>query len=295
MSSDLVIHAKPKDLGGFSVARSLPSMQKRAIGPFVFLDHMGPMKVDSEHLLSVRPHPHIGLATVTYLFSGRGHHRDSLGSDQIISSGDINLMVAGQGIVHSERTPAEDLDPTKNVTLHGVQIWVALPIQDEKCEPSFFHYPKAQLPLIKISDNLSLNLLIGQYQNTQSPVKSFSPTFFAELLLKQNQKSTTLSFEYEEIGLFVIEGEVTINNQALAVNDLISVADSKNIQLSWSADARLVVVGGTPFKEPRYMWWNFVASDKNDIREAAKLWQSQHMGQVAGESDFIPLPTDPLP
>jgi len=294
LEQDILISGKKKDLGGFTVSRTLPNIKRRHVGPFVFLDHMGPLQVDQEHLMSVRPHPHIGLSTVTYLFSGRGLHRDSLGSKQIISPGDLNWMTAGKGIVHSERTPSEDITANPKKTMHGIQIWVALPTDQEECEPNFIHYPKENLPKFTLSEDLSGKLLIGRHGNTVSPVKTYSPTFFADITV-ENPVYKTISISEEEIGVFLLEGEATINEQTLSPDDLFLIAKPNEIKIKASQNTRLIFIGGKEFPEPRYIWWNFVSSRRERIREAAEQWQNQALGTVADETDFIPLPSDPLP
>ena len=276
------------------VSRTLPNIKRRHVGPFVFLDHMGPLQVDHEHLMSVRPHPHIGLSTVTYLFSGRGYHRDSLGSKQIISPGDLNWMTAGRGIVHSERTPVEDLSAHPKPTLHGIQIWVALPTDQEECEPNFTHYEKETLPKFTLAENLTGKLLIGKHGQTVSPVKTYSPTFFADITV-ENPVNNMISIAEEEMGVFLLEGEARINDQELTPDDLLLVAKPEQIKIKASKGTRLIFIGGSTFPEPRYIWWNFVSSRRERIREAAGQWEKQLFGTVSDENDFIPLPTDPLP
>jgi hypothetical protein len=292
LEQDILISGKKKDLGGFIVSRTLPNIKRRHIGPFVFLDHMGPIQLDHEHLMSVRPHPHIGLSTVTYLFSGRGLHRDSLGSKQIIAPGDLNWMTAGRGIVHSERTPIEDLEAKK--IMHGIQIWVALPVEHEECEPNFAHYPKETLPKFQLAENFSGKLLIGSHQGVTSPVKCYSQTFFADIHVEKDVDSV-VSIAEEELGVFLLSGKATINNQELSTDDLLLVANPKEIKIQATKETRLIFVGGKPFAEPRYIWWNFVSSRRERIREAADQWKKQLLGQVAEETDYIPLPEDPMP
>lgn len=294
MDTDLIISGRKRDLGGFSVVRSIPSAVRRHVGPFVFLDHMGPMRIDDTHALDVRPHPHIGLATVTYLFEGRGHHRDSLGSSQVIKPGDLNWMTAGRGIVHSERTPKEDRNPADRNRIHGVQIWVGLPVEHEETAPSFVNYQKEVIPSIQISPMLSGKLLVGSSHGVTSPVKSLSPAIFLDLI---SEKSGTeiISFNEKEIGIFLITGSCEINNQSIDPDDLIVVSDPKNILINFSAGARIIIIGGEPFPEPRYIWWNFISSSKERIRKAAEEWSNQKMGKVAEEDDFIPLPDLPFP
>lgn len=294
MNQDLIIPGRKKDLGGFAVHRTIPAAGKRQVGPFVFLDHMGPMNVDTKHLLDVRPHPHIGLATVTYLFSGRGHHRDTLGSSQVILPGDINLMTAGRGIAHSERTPQEDRVDDSGVVFHGVQLWVALPVADEECDPSFAHFSEQQLPSIFLTESSKGKLLIGCHGGINSPVMMRSETLFMDIQASATGEGK-VHFEAEEVGLFLVKGECTINGQILKPEDLIVLSDSKNVTIKHSADARIVVIGGEKYPEPRYIWWNFVSSRKERIREAARAWERQEFGKVPSEVDFIPLPKDPLP
>lgn len=294
MSTDLIIHGSRKDLGGFSVYRSLPTAQKRSVGPFVFFDHMGPMVIDETHMLDVRPHPHIGLATVTFLYEGKGYHRDSLGSDQIIKPGDVNLMIAGRGIVHSERTPEEEKKFFHQKSIHGLQIWVALPQSFEDCAPEFHHYSRESIPQLVLSEAVSGNLLIGTFLKAASPVKTLSRTLFMTLLFKA-QSQHRFSFEEEEIGVFIVSGSATVNGSLAQAQDLVVVSDVQNVEIQVSEDTCVAVIGGSVLPEPRHIWWNFVSSDKEKIRVAAEKWKNQEMGQVRGETDFIPLPDYRLP
>lgn len=293
LASDLLISGRSRDIGGFSVARTLPSPKRRQVGPFVFLDHMGPAQIDEQHALDVRPHPHIGLSTVTYLFSGQGIHRDSLGSVQMITPGDLNWMTAGKGIVHSERSPQEDRKADNREPMHGVQIWVALPKEYEQCEPNFMHYGKEVLPPFEPAPGLQGRLLIGSIGATASPVRCYSRTFFADLHATV-KVDATLEFPEQELAFFVIAGSASINGQAAHPNDLVIVAKPQSVVFHCDVGTRIVVLGGDPLPEPRYIWWNFVASDKALIKAAAQRWTSQEMGRVPGETEFIPLPSDPI-
>lgn len=294
MDKEILIRGRLKDLGGFSVMRILPHAKKRTVGPFVFLDHLGPMMIDSSHYLNVRPHPHIGLATVTYLFEGRIRHRDSLGSDQVIYPGDLNWMTAGKGIVHSEQTLDEDRNLQSGQAIHGIQIWVALPLEYEECKPDFTHYSKDNLPELELSQGLSGHLLIGSHLNIHSPVVTYSPTLLLDLKATKNAEDQ-LSFMTQELGIFLISGECTINGQALNVNDLIVVSDPATVRLNYTKQTRLIIIGGSPLPEPRFVWWNFVSSSKDRIRKAATDWQNHAIGHVFGELDEIPLPNLPFP
>lgn len=294
MDQDLILHGKRKDLGGFTVVRSIPQVAKRFVGPFVFFDHMGPAAVDKYHLLDVRPHPHIGLSTVTYLFEGKNHHRDSLGTDQIIGPGDINWMTAGSGIVHSERTPCSEVETTEEKNFHGIQVWVALPKSDEDCAPSFSHYAKETLPEFTVGDLFQAKLLVGKYENYISPVKTYSPTLFMDLLAIIDG-SGVLHFKDEEVGFYLASGSATVNGNLLNPTDLIIVKDPTQIKVEASKGAKVIIFGGSVFPEPRFIWWNFVSTDKEKISKAALAWENQTMGKVPMETDYIPLPKDPLP
>jgi redox-sensitive bicupin YhaK (pirin superfamily) len=293
-SNEFVIAGKKKDLGGFSVSRLLPTVQKRSIGPFIFLDQMGPMPVTKKHKLDVRPHPHIGLATVTYLFSGVGLHRDSLGSKQLIQPGDINWMTAGRGIVHSERTPPEVFENQEHQIIHGIQIWVGLPKSKEEIEPSFFHYPKNDLPDFFLEEKLNCKVLLGAFLDHQSPVKSFSKMLFVDFSAA-TAASHSIRFNEQEMAIMCIDGELEVNSQSVPPDSMIVLDPEQTTNLKFRENARFIAFGGDPFPEPRYMWWNFVSSEKQRIRDAAENWKNQKMGKVDEESEFIPLPTESLP
>lgn len=293
-STEIVIAGKKKDLGGFSVSRLLPTIQKRSVGPFIFLDHMGPILISQKHKLDVRPHPHIGLSTVTYLFSGSGFHRDSIGSQQIITPGDINWMTAGRGIVHSERTPKEILVSGETSTLHGIQFWVGLPKDLEETDPSFTHYPTKDLPEFTIQGLLECKLLMGEFLNYTSPVKASSRIFFADFKCLTDA-TASLRFAEKEMAIMCINGQLEVNEQTVPPDSLIVLDTSDLTVLKFTNDTRFIAIGGTPFPEPRYMWWNFVSSRKERIRQAAEDWKNQSMGKVPTETEFIPLPNDPLP
>ena len=292
--TDYIIKSRERDLGGFVIHRSLPAAKKRQVGPFVFLDHIGPVGIDDRHAMDVRPHPHIGLATVTYFFKGRGYHRDSLGSEQLIEPGSINLMTAGRGIVHSERTPQEDRRKMSGLTMHGVQIWVGLPKDQEECEPEFKHYPKAVLPEIQFEQGLKAKLMIGTYENHSSPVVTKSRMLFMDIF-SEIKREKVFSFQEKELALFLVSGHAIVNDQNLVVDDLIVISDPKNIKIQLFTDTRFIVVGGDPFPEERYLYWNFVSSSKERLRKAAEDWKNQRFPKVPGETEFVPLPDGPLP
>ena len=293
-SAEIVIAGNKKDLGGFSVSRLLPTIQKRSVGPFIFLDHMGPMLLSQKNKLDVRPHPHIGLSTVTYLFSGAGLHRDSIGSEQIIQPGDINWMTAGRGIVHSERTPQELLASPTETYIHGMQFWVGLPTDLEETDPSFNHYPKKDLPEFTIQGNLQCKLLMGDFLNYSSPVKASSRIFFADFEALTDA-TESIRFAEKEMAIMCIEGQLTVNDQIVNADSMIVLDTAGVTYLKFKKGTRFIAIGGEPFPEPRYIWWNFASSRKERIRAAAEDWKNQSMGKVPTETDFIPLPNDPLP
>ncbi len=281
----LTLKAHPKDLGGgFTVRRFLPAAARQAVGPFLFFDHFGPVDAgpDDEH--DVRPHPHIGLATVTYLFEGAMQHRDSLGCVQRIEPGAINWMTAGRGIVHSERTP-DDLRG-KHRRSHGLQLWVALPAADEEMAPAFEHTPAAALPEIEVG-GARLRVLVGSAFGATSPVAVRSPTLYLDIVLAAGD-AFPLPLA-EERAVYVVEGAAQLDGQALPPGQLVVLDAGSEPMLSAEADARVVLIGGAPLGH-RHMWWNFVSSRKARIVQAADDWAAGRFAPVPGETEFIPLP-----
>ena len=285
-----LLAAQTKDLGGgFVVRRLLPAAARRAVGPFVFFDHFGPIDAQPEDNHDVRPHPHIGLATVTYLFEGVMQHRDSTGFVQRIESGAVNLMVAGRGVVHSERTPS-DLRNTVRRS-HGLQLWLALPEADEDIAPSFSHTPETAIPRWAMG-GASARVLIGSAWGVSSPVPTRSPTLYLDLQLARGAQLTLPPQWAEERALYVVDGACAIDGQKVAPQTMAVLAAGEAVQLSANENMRCVLIGGAPLG-PRFMWWNFVSSRKERIAQAADQWAAQpneKFPQVEGESEFIPLP-----
>jgi len=287
MSVLLQLTGHDKDLGdGFMVRRLLPAAQRQAIGPFLFFDHFGPVTIAPGQNHDVRPHPHIGLATVTYLFEGAIMHRDSLGFEQRIEPGAVNWMTSGRGIVHSERAP-DNLRNTAYVN-HGLQLWAALPRASEEFEPAFFHTPSSDIPVVTVGD-AEVRVLVGQAFGRASPVKTFSRTIYLDVLLAGAGRLELPPLE-EELAIYVVEGEVSVDGHALAAGTLTLVEPGLTSVLTSQASARLVVIGGEPLDAHRYLWWNFVSSRKERLVQASNDWLAQAMGQVPGETEFIPLP-----
>ncbi|MEO7128087.1 MAG: pirin family protein [Rhodoferax sp.] len=287
MSAQLVLAGHLHDLGGgFMVRRLLPAVQRQSIGPFLFFDYFGPVLEQPDANHDVRPHPHIGLSTVTYLFEGAVLHRDSLGSVQKIEPGAINWMTSGSGIVHSERRPPE-LHGQAYMS-HGIQLWAALPREHEEVAPSFVHTPAAAMPTLKVG-KAEVRVLVGEAFGAVSPVATYSRTIYLDVSLPANGH-LTLPALAPELAVFAVEGELQVDGASLAAHTLAVLAPGVPVQLATPTGARLMVLGGDALPERRFMWWNFVSSRKERIAQAAQDWQDQTMGQVPGETELIPLP-----
>ncbi len=283
---DLVIVPRTADLGDFTVRRALPSSRRRMVGPFTFLDHMGPTEFKAGHGVDVRPHPHIGLATVTYLFKGEIVHKDSLGSDVPIRPGDVNWMTAGRGITHSERTAPDHRQGGE--PLHGLQCWVALPARDEETDPLFAHYGQQDLPLVT-GEGKSARIVAGKMFGVSSPVKTLHDTFFADLSLEAGT-SVPLDADYEERAIYVVSGEIEIAGEHFGEGKLLVFKPGDRITVRALQPARFAMLGGAPMDGPRYIWWNFVSSRKERIEDAKADWRAGRFAGVPGDSEFIPLP-----
>lgn len=283
---EIVIEPKPKDIGDeFFVRRALPEIKKKSVGPFVFWDHMGPFTLGPGKALKVRAHPHIGLATITYLFLGEIMHRDSLGNEQAIRPGEVNWMTAGQGISHSERSAYKN----KTETLEGIQLWVALPKEHEDIEPNFSHFKEKDLPLIQVNQH-SLRLIAGQALNQKSAVPVYSDLFYfkgdglADSKFEFNLKSD------QEAALYVLQGEIEIEGQIFKRFDLVVFKQGSKIVFHSKSNCEYMFFGGQVLPEKRHMWWNFVSTSKDKIETAKKNWLENKFGKVINEDEYIPLP-----
>ena len=280
-----------RDLGdGFEVRRALPSAQRRMIGPFVFLDEMGPVALPAGRGLDVRPHPHIGLATLTYLFEGEILHQDSLGVRQPIRPGDVNWMIAGRGIVHSERTP-QALRAAGH-TVWGLQSWLALPQHEEERSPSFRHHPAAELPQSS-RPGVQIRLAAGTLFGLRSPVQTLSPTFYADAVLQPGAR-LTLAPEHEERGAYIVTGRVSVDGRSIERGTLLAFRQGMEVVLAAEAAARVILLGGQALG-PRLLWWNFVSSSRERIELAKADWKAGRFGAVPGDAEFIPLPEERQP
>lgn len=280
-----ILEPTEKDLGGFSVRRLLPSSKIKSVGPFVFFDHLGPAWFSPGNGIDVRPHPHIGLATVTYLFDGEILHRDSLGSIQAIRPREINLMTAGKGIVHSERTPPAVR--SRGHTLHALQLWIALPSTDEQTDPQFQHYEATAIPVITVNKS-SIRVMMGEAYGIKSPVRTFSQTLYAEVNLKAGE-TISLPEDNEELATYLVSGNIEFKEIALPLHSMVTFKDSKGVALNAKEDSTIIIIGGTPIGK-RTVWWNLVSSRKDLIEKAKLDWQEHRFPKVPGESEFIPLP-----
>jgi len=279
------LEPKDKDLGGFSVRRLLPSREQRSVGPFIFFDHLGPALFAPGTGIDVRPHPHIGLATVTYVFAGEVLHRDSLGKVQHIRPNEINWMTAGKGIAHSERTPPDIRK--QGHTLHALQLWLALPEEDEQTEPDFSHYDSEDLPLIEESSR-SIRVMIGEAYGVKSAVKTFSSTLYVEAQLKAGQR-IVVPEHIEERAVYVVTGEVSAQEGQIPQHTMAVLDETPGIELVAKEDTTLVIIGGAPLGK-RIMWWNLVSTREDLMEKARQDWQEGRFPKVPGETEYIPLP-----
>ena len=282
----LILNPHARDLGGFTVQRLLPAFPTKMIGPFIFFDHFGPIAFAPGEGADVRPHPHIGLATVTYLFEGEMIHRDSLGSVQTIEPGAVNWMTAGCGIVHSERTPPETR--VRAHRMHGVQTWVALPKDREMAEPSFSHQPKATLPEI-VRPGVTMRLLAGTAFGERAPTPIFSPMFYVAVEMEPGA-TIELPPEHEQRGVYAVDREVLVAGEALPAQHCAVLAEDATVRLEATTGARVMLFGGAGMDGDRKIWWNFVASSRALIDAASERWREQSFPPIPGETEFIPLP-----
>jgi redox-sensitive bicupin YhaK (pirin superfamily) len=284
---ELIIAPRRRDLGGFEMRRVLPAAARMMVGPFIFFDVMGPVTFDPGRGIDVRPHPHIGLATVTYLFAGEIVHRDSLGNVQAIVPGDVNWMTAGRGIAHSERT-----DPAKRQVgrrLSGVQSWVALPRRDEETAPAFVHHPAAALPIVD-GEGKTLRLIAGALFGARAPTETFSEMFYADAALEPGAR-LALAPEHEERAVFIAEGSVEIGGQSHGAGDFLVLRPGGEVVLRADGSAaRLLLLGGATMDGPRHIWWNFVSISKDRIAAAKADWKAGRFAAVIGETELTPLP-----
>lgn len=290
---ETLIIPRARDLGGFEVRRALPSPKRQMVGPFIFFDQAGPAEFLTGTGIDVRPHPHIGLGTVTYLYQGDFHHRDSIGSDQIIRPGALNWMVAGKGVSHSERTSSQARQGPSS--LFGIQTWIALPESHEDMEPSFEHHPKEALPEIR-DQGVDAKLILGRAYGAQAPAQLYSDTFYLDVTLLPGARFP-LPTDHEDRGLYITQGSVRIAGQEFEAGQMMVFRPGDNITVAaGERGARLMALGGETLNGPRYIWWNFVASSREKIEIAKQDWQKADWGKgrfdlpIDDKDEFIPLP-----
>lgn len=290
-NTELIIEERAADIGNFMVGRLLPFRQKRSVGPFTFIDHMGPATMTKDQNLDVGPHPHIGLSTLTYLFEGSIQHKDSLGSDIEIKPGAVNWMTAGKGVVHSERTP--DYLRNTEKSLHGLQIWVALPKHLEQSEPTFFHIKEEDIPQWK-EQGAEFKLIAGKAFDKTSPVPVHSELYFIEIKSTDKQQITIGEDLYGESALYILEGSINADGYDYEPKQILVAKDSTLCSFEMEPNTTVYIFGGIPFEEERYIHWNFVNSDKDVIEKAKKDWKEQNLEAfpkvVGDEDDYVPLP-----
>lgn len=284
---NLIIEERPADIGNFLVGRLLPFRNKRMVGPFIFIDHMGPAHLSDHHNIDIGPHPHIGLSTLTYLFEGAIMHRDSMGYAVEITPGQVNWMTAGKGVVHSERTP-EHLRNTDKY-LHGLQIWVALPKALEQMQPEFFHIESQDIPAWE-TEGVSYKLIAGEFNNRRSPVPVYSRLFMLEI--KTSQASTIDIGEYlfGESALYILDGSIQSEDTTFGPKHILVSKNSTLCLFEMAANTTVYIFGGEPFPEERFIYWNFVSSDKEQIELAKQNWENGAFPEIEGESTPVPLP-----
>jgi len=285
---DLVLVPRAKDIGDFDVRRALPARERQMVGPFIFFDQMGPVVFADGAAMDVRPHPHIGISTITWLFEGEIQHQDSLGFDLTIRPGEVNWMTAGSGIVHSERSPQSQRNV--NAALAGIQTWVALPENKQEIDPAFYHYSADQIPQFD-DQGLRISLIAGSAFGQTSPVVTQSPTLYAEINLA-GAKGFCIPNLAEERAIYVYTGELTIAGTDYGAGSMVVLKPDMPVDIWANADCKLMLLGGDVMDGPRHLYWNFVASSKERIEQAKADWRNDRFARVTEDDEFIPLPED---
>ena len=286
-NAGLIIEERGRDIGDFLVGRLIPFRKKRMVGPFIFIDHMGPSEISEGKYLDIGQHPHIGLSTLTYLFEGEVVHRDSIGSVQRVTPGDVNLMTAGKGVVHTERTPSDHRDGSVR-KVHGYQIWIALPKEKEDMDPEFFHVAAERLP--KWSDKgIAYILVAGEAYGQQSPVPTYSHQFMIDMRSKEKTPCNAETLK-GEIGLVVVKGYIEACGERIDQGNMLVSKQEDVCHIQLGEDSHVLLFGGEPFPEERFIFWNFVATTKEKIEAAKERWREKQFPMVPGEKGYVPLP-----
>jgi redox-sensitive bicupin YhaK (pirin superfamily) len=284
----LIIEERSRDIGDFLVGRLLPFRKKRMVGPFIFIDHMGPTTLGPENYMDVDQHPHSGLSTLTFMLEGEIVHKDSMGSNQLITSGAVNWMVAGKGVTHTERTPAALRNGT-TFTAHGYQIWVALPKELEDCEPEFHHFEATSLPEWK-EEGASFKLIAGEGYGRKSPVPVKSDLFMIEIISENGFELNTSGQLKGEIGICIVEGEIEACGDSIQKGNMLVSKVEDACKVTVKPNTHLLLFGGKPFDEERFIYWNFVSSDKEKLEEAKDKWRNRQFPKVPGDDTYVVMP-----
>jgi redox-sensitive bicupin YhaK (pirin superfamily) len=288
-NNTFLFEEQSRQLGSFMVGRLLPFREKRMVGPFCFIDHMGPATIQAPHFIEVDQHPHIGLCTLTYLLEGEMEHRDSTGAQHIITPGSVNLMVSGKGVSHTERTP-QHLRNDMPHALHGYQVWIALPKEMEHCEPSFHHIPAQELPVWR-KDGVDFKVIAGSAFGHSSPTPHFSPLFMVEISALHQDEVIDIHGQLEgEIAVVVVRGAVYVDENAVSQGQLLISQTEHHCHLKIEAGSTILLFGGQALPEPRYMFWNFVSSSKEHLNLAKERWKNHDFPKVPGDDTYVPMP-----
>jgi redox-sensitive bicupin YhaK (pirin superfamily) len=289
-NNPLIVDERQTDLGNFIVGRLLPFRKKRQVGPFVFIDHMGPSPIGNGNFLDVDQHPHIGLSTLTYLYKGQVEHRDSLGSHQIIKPGDVGFMTSGQGITHTERTPSS-LRQNETHLMHGYQVWVALPKEKEEMHPRFDFYPASQIPSWK-SDGVQYKLIAGNAFGKSAPLQGYSPLFMVDLYTEE-ENTISLSGQLDgEVAFVIVNGNVKVGSTQVNAGQMLISKTDDTCKICMDKNTRVLLFGGLPLPEERFLLWNFVSHDKNRLQQARENWIQKRFPAIDGDHTYIPFPNN---
>jgi redox-sensitive bicupin YhaK (pirin superfamily) len=287
-NNKMIVAEKTRNIGNFLVGRLLPFKEKRAVGPFVFIDHMGPTIMEKGQAFDVDQHPHIGLSTLTYLFEGEMHHKDSTGADMIITPGSVNFMTAGRGVTHTERTP-KHLRNAAPYMIHGYQVWIALPREKENIAPNFVHLEHSLLPKWK-EDHLEFTLIAGEGYGKVSPLPVYSPLFMLDIKANADSKLEIKGQLQGEIAIIIVHGSITVENEILETGQMMISQTENECFISLDKGTRIMIFGGKPFPEQRYLYWNFVSSDKEVLEKAKNDWKNKLFDTVPEDHTYIEMP-----
>jgi len=288
MNNKMIVDERQRDIGRFMVGRLLPFRKKRAVGPFVFIDHMGPAELKDGKFLDVDQHPHIGLCTLTYLYEGEIEHKDSTGSVQTITPGDAGFMSSGKGVTHTERTPKEKRD-LKSQIIHGYQIWVGLPKSKEEMEPRFDYYPKTELPSWE-EKGIEYRLIAGEGFGRKSPLMGYSPMFMVDLKVKADTELNLRTHLSGEIAFVIVKGSLEDNGELVNAGQMLISKSDEACKIQVTAGTILLLFGGEPFPEERFLLWNFASSSKESLQKAKSAWEAKEFPKVPGDETYIPIP-----